>query len=534
MATAANPSPDVAQAAALWTFVNLKNPRFDTNAALDVVRSLGEVQDLDTKVLAKLLRQEMAHRGVHLKHTHALEAAAKLKGHSSWYVVNPLARTPLLRVALLSGDYSTREFADWDEALDFICQGAVAGLKDIPSKVLRVQVAETYVALAVPWKVAENKSGIGQDIPAVTIMRATPSSEFWEGAQSGLEAVRRRLEETAQAFLDGMLVAQRMPSAQLASRTRLVLSQLSTSGGDPFEVGRGSEVSCFEQFELLRNERDAAANVLRTFSLDGALWFDGEGHFKWQLCTAAAGEVVDVSYRDLDAAESAKLLHRYRLARRMIPEGFVRENVRGFQPVLQELGKRWRVNVEFVQRELDARGLAWKDVVDVSEDPHLHEALHIGNVLALAATLDLDKPTDLLARPKRSHLHLATDDTVLRTLLPASHHIRYRIARDVGAEEREAVLSAIEELNDSMRLRQLVDSGTFDVGEPMAHLAFAAEAGEFLDKISSAGLIVFVGQMPMLTKIAPEHREPNLAPVAVGMSLYLEIDLPSAAGREAA
>src|SRR6476469_1467808 len=84
-ADAAHPLDDESRAAALWTFVHLKTPRFASADALSVVRELSYDQTHDLKVLAKRLRALLAQRGVSLKHTHALEAAARLAGHASWH-----------------------------------------------------------------------------------------------------------------------------------------------------------------------------------------------------------------------------------------------------------------------------------------------------------------------------------------------------------------------------------------------------------------------------------------------------------------
>ena len=59
------PSPD-AQAVALWTFVRLRVPRFTSEGALEIVKSLAPAADEAPQKLAWRLRRELAARGVYL------------------------------------------------------------------------------------------------------------------------------------------------------------------------------------------------------------------------------------------------------------------------------------------------------------------------------------------------------------------------------------------------------------------------------------------------------------------------------------
>src|SRR5437762_267086 len=73
------------QAVALWTFVHLRMPRFPYDAALEVVRRLAPHPDEPVAALAKRVRKELRAKGVPVKHHIALQAAARLLGHESWY-----------------------------------------------------------------------------------------------------------------------------------------------------------------------------------------------------------------------------------------------------------------------------------------------------------------------------------------------------------------------------------------------------------------------------------------------------------------
>lgn len=69
-ASTAHPPPSQhlqATAAALWTFVHLKVPRFTSEIALKIVKDLQPQPDEDPKALAKRLRKALSDAGWFLK-----------------------------------------------------------------------------------------------------------------------------------------------------------------------------------------------------------------------------------------------------------------------------------------------------------------------------------------------------------------------------------------------------------------------------------------------------------------------------------
>ena len=62
-AYAAHPLDDESRAMALWTFVQLKTPRFSSADALAIVRDLGLQPGSEVKALAKQLRAALQARG---------------------------------------------------------------------------------------------------------------------------------------------------------------------------------------------------------------------------------------------------------------------------------------------------------------------------------------------------------------------------------------------------------------------------------------------------------------------------------------
>ena len=116
-APTAHPAPPQdlkATAAALWTFVHLKVPRFTSEAALKVIEGLQPQPDEDPKVLAKRLRKALSDTGVALKHTAALNAASRILGRSESSAGVRPARTNSTICCLNSAGYGGRTFDIYD------------------------------------------------------------------------------------------------------------------------------------------------------------------------------------------------------------------------------------------------------------------------------------------------------------------------------------------------------------------------------------------------------------------------------------
>lgn len=80
----AYPSPSK-QAAALHAFLQVKNPRVSPHLANAVIQELLPSRHEPVKGLANRLKPVMARFGVRLKHTPALEAAARIQGQVNWH-----------------------------------------------------------------------------------------------------------------------------------------------------------------------------------------------------------------------------------------------------------------------------------------------------------------------------------------------------------------------------------------------------------------------------------------------------------------
>lgn len=117
-------SPEL-QAAALWTYVQAKLPRFSSQTALAVVNNLEPLPGEDLKHLAKRLKPLLERQGIRIKHTACLEAAARMLGAANWHESEYTGPEPTLELTVLAGSGNgvdqylgkVETFASWREAV---------------------------------------------------------------------------------------------------------------------------------------------------------------------------------------------------------------------------------------------------------------------------------------------------------------------------------------------------------------------------------------------------------------------------------
>lgn len=82
------------QAAALHAFLRVRNPRVSAQLAEAVIQELSPSRNEQVKSLANRLKPVMARFGLRMKHTPALEAAARIQGQPSWHETPEDLRQP--------------------------------------------------------------------------------------------------------------------------------------------------------------------------------------------------------------------------------------------------------------------------------------------------------------------------------------------------------------------------------------------------------------------------------------------------------
>lgn len=533
------------QAAALWTFVHLKIPRFTSQVALEVVKRLAPRTGETPKALAKRLAAELKAKGIHLKHAAALQAAARLLGFDSWYAAKSSgAKLKLTTVGPSGGE---RLVESWQELAPLLCAACDEFQTERPSQLFQVRFGPTSMMVSAAVTDGE-KPGHPQSWPVLVVIPVGSEAGWLDDAPAAMERLRRHLEQPGHAVLDGIAVFQlcdayktraifgmpQSPSPADACNSELILVRADNELQPGFEIARGDEMTCFAQFDLAIKDH---ASEQVTLDEEYGAWHVGNGRYVWQLSTLRPKEIVPgLMIHELGYDLSDRLLKRYKLVKRVFAGRLAYQEHTKRLEYLGSLPETWRIDLHKLLHAMKDAGLTWESYcAEVGEDMPMKPELPIGFVLALLERLKPGDPNKVFARPTRSELARVDDDKLLRTLLPRMHHVRYRLARGASAETQAMVREAIEELSSSMLVQQSQAQGQLiDPKDPLPYLVFAGDGEELRGKLADLGLVMYAGVMPLLrsTKGVIEQ-SPNMAPFAVGYSLYLDIDFDErAAGTE--
>lgn len=539
-AHASSPENLQATAASLWTFVHLKVPRFTSEVALEIVKRLRPQPGDDPKALAKRLRALLSESGVSLKHTAALDAAARMLGHSSWHACD--RETPKVTLKLSGMAQAPEElFADWHALAPRLCEWCTAWHTAKGAKVFEAQWNPEYVLISIALPKEGGTAGETERWPILAINPVGDSKLWLQEAPAAFEMLRRHLEESGIAVLDGVAVLQvcgrdgkevltpldRIPQPVTptdACDSELVLFREDNelSPGEGFEIARGDEMTCWSQLELAL--KDNPMEVV----LDEAAWRIGDGRYVWQLNTLHPGDYIPGQVHTmLNEAEAEKLLRRYRLAKRIFGGRVKHHLVTKRLRYLSGPTDTYRVDLHRVFQALHDAGMDWDSFCEAEglDQPKTPE-VQVGFVMTLAEKLKLKDPNRLFAVPPRPQLELAKDDALLRSLLPRVDFVRYRLTRDVTPEDKEVVRDAIEDFSASLRVQKLQAAGQLvDPNDPLPYLVYAGDGEELRLKLESVGLEMYVGVMPhLISTEGVVEKLPNMWSYAFGHALYLDID----------
>lgn len=524
--------PKRAQALSLWTFIHFKIPQFTSESALEVVETVAPQPEEDLKGLAKRLRRELANRGIHLKHVHALNAAALLSGHDSWYSARSNAPEPRLRLTPVS-EAEGQLYAGWQELAQPLCAICDAAISKSGARVIQVKFGSTFVMFGVPL---ENETAAVKHIELTPIAFVNPvgdASSWLDGFPAILERLRRFLEECGRAILDGVAVLQlcdrpvpQVPSPQPvrltdAGNSELVLLR-EDNGIDSYEIARGDELTCWSQLELAEDYRD-----FEVVFNEGA-WLVSGGRYVWQLVTLHPNDhVPGLVTSTLSTRESEVLLRRYKMAKQLLSGPLQHHEVTKRVQYLSEPSDRWRVDIHRLSLAMDKAGLRWEDhCTEIGGDEAISFGLPIGLVVSLLEQLDLPDPNIIFTRPSRAELAPVNDDELLRALLPRIDHVTYRIPSDLTKDIEADVREAVEEFATSIQLQKHAEAGLFRLeGNPLPYLVYAGDGEELRLKLDSHDLVMYAGVMPHLVGTdGITEKLDGPWPFALGNSLYIDID----------
>lgn len=517
------------RAQTLHAFVHLRVPNFTLDQALSALRESAIPDSGGVKPFAKRLQRSLAHHGAEIKYTSALQVAALVLEGKGWHDCRQgnLFDTLTLWTVNKSAEERLASWTDAGRSLVAVCEdwiGRFAG-----SKVLHIECTSSALVIA-------GASGSdSQTLPfAIVGPVRTDDSNWLDGASGALEFLRRHVEETHQGFFDGLATLQLCDQRDLlrlgllpvtpsdAPNSELVLlRQDNPLDGGGYEVVRGDELTCFGQFEAATEGASRASAI--SMDDDGG-WNCGSARFAWQLATLKPREFVPgLILQGLGRRDTGKLLHRYRLAKGILNRKLPARTVLKRLTYLGAPADTYRIDLHKLLLAMNRAGLRWEQYCnEVGEKGRaLTPELPIGFVLSLLSRTGLEDPNVVFARPSRAELALASDDSVMRALMPRVNHVRYRISCDLPADVRETIADAVRELSMSILLR----GGAIPMEEPLPDFVYSSDCEELRSKLAELDLVVYVGVMPYLMRIPAEaDLSPNSWPFAFGHSLFLDID----------
>lgn len=533
-----------ATAAALWTFVHLKVPRFTSEAALRVVESLQPNPDEDPKVLAKRLRKALSGAGISLKHTAALDAASRILGHSNWHACNHEHAVQKLKLTMAI-NAPEEQFSSWHALAPRLAEWLEVWQQVKPIKVFEVRFGHDFILVCVPEPKKDSQAAETEMVPALAINPIGEANGWLTGAPAAFEMVRRRMEETEKAILDGVATLQICgrygpevlaklpavpqpvtPNDTCNSELVLLREDNELMPGDGFEIARGDEMTCWAQLELAVKE-EAKGQTLE-ISLDEGSWRVGKGRYVWQMTTLHPEDYVPGQvYSMLTEAESEKLLRRYRLAKRILGGKVKHHHVTKQLKYLSGPDDTYRVDLHRVFHALNDAGHDWDSFcAEIGLEQDKVPEVRVGFVMALAEHLKLKDPNKLFALPPRAKLAKVVNDTLIRSLMPRVDFVRYRTPRDLHPDQIEGIRDAIEDFSASLRLQKMQQLGQFvDPSDPLPYLCYAGDGEELRLKLDVLGLEMYVGVMPHLVSTEGViEKLPGMWSFAFGHAIYLDID----------
>ncbi|NUA30555.1 glyoxalase superfamily protein [Cupriavidus basilensis] len=516
-----------AQAAALWSFVHLRTPSFSSSDALAVATELSPSTDEDVKSLAKRLRHALRQHGVPLKHTHALDAAARLLGHTNWHVAARQPTTATLQFVARFADLG-RRLLGWDEAIQLFADFCEGDIEGGGMQVYQLAFTPNSLTLDSPMLTAQDE--FGRQVPLMQVQWDASQPRQLGAAISAVETLRRRYEETGRGLIDGLAAAHyclRTPHSNSEPddpvNSELVVMDVTEGPDFGEEIGRGDEVTCWSELAGRHQAKDSSAYVL-----EGSHWLVGNNHYEWHLTTIRASDVVPtIISRPLTTEESARLFRRHHLA---IGCGrtFVQEDrVKRLSAVSVE-AQGVDVDWEFVRSLAFGKGrIPPSELIQTMNCLSFRKRLSVNELLRLAGILGVSRPSDLIRKPKRSELALLQDDHLLRTFVSRIHDVVYEVPRRMGDVVVSEVDSAVSMFVAALRKETVTETGvTYDSFPRLApYLSYANRGKRLLATLKRLGLVAYAGLTTNIQSLRnDDYRVIGSAQFKVERVLFLDID----------
>ncbi|UYO93134.1 hypothetical protein [Pollutimonas sp. M17] len=558
-AASAAPLTDEARAGALWTFLQARAPRFTFDQALELVRSLHVDPREDHKTLAKRLRKELQERRIALKHVNALHAAARLNGHASWHTDDEPTVARLRFEVFDSGTQIQQfEFASWSELAVALRAWAdkLYTRGELPLGVLTMNFTGRSLRFTVPVPKRGGSAGPGRNelwpVGGVTPV-ADDNPDWLTEAPAALEKLRRHLEETSKAVLDGYATLylcanshDRAGDVNAVTAGDVVNSELvllrEPDEDDPhsgYEIARGDELTCWHQLELSlrhdRTERKPASIDVRIPQEGVGAWFVNGARYVWALDTLKPSEFVPGHIsRQLSISDCERLLRRYRLARRIHDGGFRYHDMTKHVDYLGEVPETWRINLHRLLHILNEAGLTWEGYIEKfgSEPLPMKADLPVGFVMQMLKDLEVEEPNKVFAWPTLAEMAPVTDDKLLSSLLPRVDVVRYVTPQDLDAQTAANLHEAVNEFASGLQMQKMAAAGGLPLENELPYLVYANDAQEFRMSAQALGMRLYVAVSPHLisTKnLLPEVQGVKMWPWAFAHALLVRYERKGAA-----
>lgn len=548
-----NFAPD-AQAAALWTFVKVKVPRFTYEEAIAVLQEVAPRPGEDPKSLGKRLRKALQSRRAVLKHTNALQAASLVQGHSSWHTNEEAgaARLQFTSMETAGTELPLRvvDAPSWVELADELRAWAdrLLARGELPLGVMAVHVTEHALNFSAP-RPAEpsDQRQQPQSWPLGTVTPLLDKAGWLQDAPPALEKLRRHVEETGNAVLDGYAVldlcarSHSRPGEVMAvtvadtPNSELVLHR-EDDEDDPrsgYEIARGDEVTCWHQLELsMRNDTtDTMPELEITVPQEGVgCWLVNGRRYVWVLETLKPKEYVPGRIEHfIGPGDCERLFRRYQLAKRIHGKTFKFHEQTKRLEYLGSPPEDYRVNLHFMLHRLNAVGLTWEAYCEKfgSEPLLAQESLPVGFVFQFLQNLKFEDPNKVFAIPNLSEMARVDDNALLRTLMPRVESVRYGKPRDLEKEIEEKLREAVDNFATALRMQKFVRGGGLQMEKEMPYLLYANDATELCASVDDLGLVMYAAVMPHLlsTKgLIPEVPGVGAWPWALGHAVFLRFE----------
>jgi hypothetical protein len=170
-----------------------------------VVRRLAPRPEEPPRALAKRLRKELKAKGVDIKHENALHAASRLLGFENWYAAK--AWSAMLKLTTVGPSGREELVETWHALSAKLCDACDEFKAERPARAFHVRFGAGYMMLSAQI-IAEEDAAQPQSWPVLVVNPLGNEAHWLEDAPPALERLRRYLEETGEAVLDGVAVLQ--------------------------------------------------------------------------------------------------------------------------------------------------------------------------------------------------------------------------------------------------------------------------------------------------------------------------------------